>query len=509
VRVLIWHGWLLEGSGSNVYTARVAECLRANGHDVVVVCQEPHPERYPWIDAWGTIDGNGPSALTSNRDERAAGRCVLLRPRIGDLLPVFVIDRYEGFGTVRRFVDLTDEQLRSYLESNVEALRAAVAWHGNDVVIAGHAVPGPVIAARALGPGRYVAKVHGSDIEYAIREQDRYLQLAREGLGGARSVVGGSRDVLERCEALVPEISGRLRVVAPGVDTTAFRPRPRRPALLETAELLDSDPSTIRGRPASLDAQVDDTLARRDAGAIDALAGSYDQEVPDPGASALLRRLADSDRPVVGYLGKLIPQKGVELLLVARSSLRQDPVALIVGFGSHREWLAALATALRDRDAGALDWLNAPGRMEVELPSLEDRHDWPDGADVIFTGRLDHRYAPRAIAAMDVLVVPSILDEAFGMVAAEGAAAGALPIVARHSGLAEVATALEGDVGRPGLFSFEAGPGAEARLASGIDRLLSLPAHERDELRGAVSAFVARAWSWERTAALLLDAAGE
>src|SRR5438094_226516 len=64
---------------------------------------------------------------------------------------------------------------------------------------------------------------------------------------------------------------------------------------------------------------------------------------------------------------------------------------------------------------------------------------------VRFTGRLDHRYAPNALAAMDILVVPSILEEAFGMVATEGAACGALPLVARHSGLAEVSRALEED----------------------------------------------------------------
>jgi glycosyltransferase involved in cell wall biosynthesis len=105
-------------------------------------------------------------------------------------------------------------------------------------------------------------------------------------------------------------------------------------------------------------------------------------------------------------------------------------------------------------------------------------------------------------------VVPSILKEAFGMVAAEGAASGALPMVARHSGLAEVAGALETDVGRPGLFSFEPGEGAVQRLAEGIDRLLSLPDGERDELRRAVSSFVATHWTWERTAAGLIDAAG-
>jgi glycosyltransferase involved in cell wall biosynthesis len=129
------------------------------------------------------------------------------------------------------------------------------------------------------------------------------------------------------------------------------------------------------------------------------------------------------------------------------------------------------------------------------------------GLAVTFTGRLDHRYAPWALAAMDVLVVPSVLDEAFGMVAAEGAAAGALPLVARHSGLAEVAGALEAEVGRPGLFSFAPGPGAAGAIAAGLDRLLDLDEKERAELGDAVHAFVAQTWSWRATADRLLAAA--
>jgi glycosyltransferase involved in cell wall biosynthesis len=109
---------------------------------------------------------------------------------------------------------------------------------------------------------------------------------------------------------------------------------------------------------------------------------------------------------------------------------------------------------------------------------------------------------------MDVMVVPSILPEAFGMVAAEGAAAGALPLVARHSGLGEVGAALEAAMERPGLLTFEPGSGAVARLASALDRILELPSAERDELRRAVSAFVGRTWTWEQTAAGLLAAAG-
>ena len=99
------------------------------------------------------------------------------------------------------------------------------------------------------------------------------------------------------------------------------------------------------------------------------------------------------------------------------------------------------------------------------------------------------------------------LPPAFGIVAAEGAAAGALPMLARHSGLAEVAEALEAEVGHPGLFSFEPGVGAVTRIAEGIDRLSSLPLAERDELGKGLSAFVRNHWTWERTAAGLLDAA--
>ena len=130
MRILLWHGWLLEGSGSNVATARVAEHLRAAGHDVLLVCQERHPERYTWIDAFGAVDEGGPSQLTDNAAASSSGRCVLLRPRIGSTIPVFVIDRYEGFDRVRRFVDLSEDELESYLRTNVHALRAAAAAAG-------------------------------------------------------------------------------------------------------------------------------------------------------------------------------------------------------------------------------------------------------------------------------------------------------------------------------------------------------------------------------------------
>jgi glycosyltransferase involved in cell wall biosynthesis len=507
VRILVWHGWLLEGSGSNVATARIVEVWRAAGHDVLLLCQERHPERYPWIDAHGTVGREGPSVLEPNTDaSSASGRCVLLRPDIGTTLPVFVVDHYEGFETVTPFVDLTDGELDAYLRANVDALHAAAGFHDEEVAFVGHGIPGAAIGRRALGTGRYVAKIHGSDLEYAIRPQERYRELAREGLEGAHAVVGPGAEVLGRCAGLVPEMRGLARVVPPGVDVAAFRPRPRVEALRDVAARLADDPAVVRGRPSSLDTEVERALGARDHEAIAALFDTYDEDVPEPDAAARLRSLADRDVPIVGYLGKLIPQKGAELLLEAQPSLRHDTAALVVGFGSDRDWLAALTIALREGDRAALEWLRDVGGLPVD-PSAAPGPT-AERVDVTFTGLLDHRYAPGTLAAMDVQVVPSILKEAFGMVAAEGAASGALPMVARHSGLAEVAGALETEVGRPGLFSFDPGEGAVRRLAEGIDRLLSLPNDEREELRGAVSSFVATHWTWERTAAGLLGAAG-
>jgi glycosyltransferase involved in cell wall biosynthesis len=189
-------------------------------------------------------------------------------------------------------------------------------------------------------------------------------------------------------------------------------------------------------------------------------------------------------------------------MIEALVTLPAEARGLVVGFGTHREWLAALVIALETGDAAALEWLRPVLGLDLapEEAAGEPR--------VEFTGRLDHRYAPLALAAMDVLVVPSMLAEAFGMVAAEAAAAGALPLVARHSSLVEVAAALEGAVGRPGLLSFEPGPGATHNLAASLRRILALDSGERAELKRQVSRFVASEWTWEHTADLLLEAAG-
>jgi glycosyltransferase involved in cell wall biosynthesis len=100
--------------------------------------------------------------------------------------------------------------------------------------------------------------------------------------------------------------------------------------------------------------------------------------------------------------------------------------------------------------------------------------------------------------------VPSIFPEAFGMVAAEGAAAGSLPLVANHSGLAEIAAGVAAEYpdGYGELASFETGNAAE--LAEKLRRLLALEPGERAELVKAARKAVVDRWSWAEVANRLL-----
>jgi glycosyltransferase involved in cell wall biosynthesis len=352
-----------------------------------------------------------------------------------------------------------------------------------------------------MDAGVYGVVIHGSELEHAVRRQSRYRRAAGEGLEGARAVIGPSLDALNRATRLFPAIAERSRVVRPGVDGRMFRAQPRSAALRRLALLLERD--GLPGDPAELERAVEDALARRDASTLESLSFRYDEVGHDHGSAARLRSLASNGHPMIGYVGRLAPQKGTNQLLEAALHLGPEVGVLIAGFGPSRAWLAALVKALDARDTELLEWLEEAGVARV------DRGRAPAGVTaigdhLIFTGRLEHRDVAAVVTAVDVLVIPSLPPESFGMVAIEAAAGGALPLMPRHSGLAETAAALEKAVGAPGLFSYPAGSDGAVQIAAGVRRLLALAPEERRDLRRALRASVTAEWTWKQTAEGLL-----
>src|SRR5215212_9501201 len=242
MRILIFHGYLLGGTGSNVYNAALAEALARLGHEVHLLSQDRDPFAHPWVDAAGDWDG-GTLSLTTRREP---ARVTAYRPDIAGLLPLYVADRYEGV-EARPFQDLDEAEVDRYLERNVAAVREVAERVGPDVALANHLVMGPAILARALEIP-YVVKVHGSALEYTVKRHPRFMPFAREGLAGARGVLVGSRHTAESLwEAMGdPELPARTRLGPPGVDVEAFAPAPvdeaRRRLAALAARLQDAEP---------------------------------------------------------------------------------------------------------------------------------------------------------------------------------------------------------------------------------------------------------------------------
>jgi glycosyltransferase involved in cell wall biosynthesis len=508
MRVLVFHGYLLRGTGSNVYNARVAAALARRGATVDLLCQERRPRELPFVDAIGTwVDGEPHVEVV-----REPVRVTAWRPDIGDLLPVYVADRYEGV-LAKPFAECTDEEVARYVAANVDAVRAVAARARPDIALANHLVMGPLVLARGLDEGvPYAVKVHGSALEYTVkRDPGRFLPAAREGIARARTVLVGSRHTAESLWAALGDdaLPARTRLGPPGVDIEQFRPRPRAAAAAEVRRLASRLAAAAAGA-------ADHAFARDEAAAGRALA-RLDLE-------------SGRDRHVA-FVGKLIVSKGIDLLAAAWPLvLREVPEArlVIVGFGGWRTALERLLAALRAGDLDEVRAIAAEGRALEGGPRAPLRHllrflDGLEGEElaayraaaaraeerVVVTGRLEHDELAPLLAACEAQVVPSTFPEAFGMVAAEAAACGALPVSAGHSGLAEVTATLARAVPAPARpwLSFEVGDGAVRAIAERLVAWLRAPEDVRAATRDALVAVARERYSWEGVAAGVVAAA--
>ncbi len=354
------------------------------------------------------------------------------------MLPVFVRDSYEGF-EVKLLGETTWAERQRVVEANATAMRELLPV---DYTLTNHLLLGAAVGVEFGEP--FAVKVHGSELEYAIRGNAELHRWARISLEGARQVYVGSEHVRRTLvETLGPgPYLSRVREVPPGVDVELFRPRRRDEALSELVS--ESEQDTVP-------------------------TGADPERLPDPGNAERFRAFFAEEKLTIGYVGKLSSEKGVHLLLDAIREL--DARAVIVGFGESRAGLEEQAAGLA----------------------------------VLFTGALEHRHIARLWPLCDVAVVPSIFPEAFGMVAAEAAASGVPSIVARHSGLASVAEALE--VAYPdwaaSMASFQNDDAGD--LARMLASVLGLSAEQRRDLGQAARDVAAQRWSWQGVASQLIE----
>jgi glycosyltransferase involved in cell wall biosynthesis len=536
LRILICHGYLLKGTGSNQYVQSLARALCRLGHNLVVACQDYDP-RLDFVNAFlREKPGVMNPQVVWEQETPYTGTCMVYKPDIGGLLPVYVMDSYRGF-EVKEFVDLTAEELDEHVERYTEALARLVDQFVPEVAHVNHAVMLPYVMRSVSEESGipYLVSLHGSAVDFTVRRDERYLEYGALGLAGASRVVATSRHSAEAALEVFRMVDGladKISIIPPGVDTELFKPASG--AFAESVEVMlaaveeRTRTVTVADFAAAGKGGRDPALLQEK---IDGIAAENPDWLPDSGLAVNMRALVSSEAPFVTYLGKLLETKGVQCLPAALPLLlRKHPGTrlVIIGFGELRGILELMLRALDQGDVRGLRdicvygnsrYTLLPNAFSPVLDMLEEMagentlddylrlcRELPLAESVIFTGYLTPEEHRHVLPYSKALVVPSLADEAFGLVATEAMACGVIPVASYHSGLVaalEPLVEVLGDeaealrLGTPDKIIF--------RIAAACGYVLSMTGERRRRTGSDLRDLVERGLSWEAVCLTLID----
>ncbi|MDP9348529.1 MAG: glycosyltransferase, partial [Gemmatimonadota bacterium] len=433
-----------------------------------------HPERYPFITEARRYHPDGSVETVHRHEADGAGCCILHQPVLGDTLPVYVWDRYEEFSRVVPMVELPDEEVESYLETNVRALTRIVRENGITAIHANHAVLMSVVAQRVCAAEGIPFSImpHGSALEYVLKRDPRFLRLATGAFTAAGRIFVHGDEMRARVRDLlteVPDLEAKMVDLHLGVDTGQFEPVPRAERRRKVAQLVESLHGLPRGRTPAQTTLMLGALRGDLAGPAleEALARGrgFSSKTPDAELESKLEVIDWDRHPTLLYVGRLISAKGVQevvaalpLLLERTPSLR----LLVVGHGPLREPLEAMLWALEHGEralfeeivregralegdpegegggheltkvARFLDALRARGELDAYF---EAGHRHVRAGRVIFTGYLTHRELCSLFPCCDAAIFPSVVKEAGPLVFLEALASGAFPLGTYFGGM--------------------------------------------------------------------------
>lgn len=464
LEILFWHGYLLHGSGSNIFALNIVEeFLKEN--NVYLFSQERNWDEIEGIGSHWIMDADqNISVKTKFKEDGFVG----VTPYIGDLLPVFVYDDYDGF-KVKTFDKLIDEELEKYIDLNVKAIIKFLQTNKIDIIYCNHFAISPYIMKKVQEKTGvpYVVIGHGSSLNYIISKDKRYMDLSYEGFLGSKNVVvqseyirGRSCEIYEKTDFFK---DSRFQIIPSGVNFEQFN------RLLKDKEfkgIIEEKVSYSNGPIKKIyDENYEKIKKLEDIEEIKKIIDRAEEgieyrDIDRDLMSKLSEDLRGEDN--ILYIGKLIISKGVHILLMSLPYIFQENPTTnvtIVGYGKFRPALEILLRGLIEgnkelleiiiekgnylegRKHGKLKYLSKFWNSLKNDDKLENYLELAKKIDlerVVFLGKLDHDILPHVIKKHSVIVVPSIFPESFGMVSIEGMSQGLIPIVFNHSGLKEV-----------------------------------------------------------------------
>jgi glycosyltransferase involved in cell wall biosynthesis len=470
MRIGLYHGYELTGSGSNEYSRYLSKNLADSGNEVHIICREPNPEKISFLSEAYSWDKVGNVKSLFKRDS-IKEICVLHQLPHAKVRPVFLTDKQRE-GNVKSFISLSSSELDEYHKLNEKLIKVILSKYRFDVLHANHLIYQPVAALGSCisTSTPLVIYPHGSSIEYAIKVDDRYKILALKALLGCSGLIIGNREVRDRILKIYSEhrdtILKKSKIVGVGVETSLFKPVKKEERGRNISELVKTNGKG--GKSPKLSQELINKLENLDISATQAYWNKYDQSLPDKDFNEKLKQIPWNEK-IMLFVGALTAGKGLQSVITALPAiLSQHPNThlLIVGAGAYREVLEGLVYAISTANKSLLFELCKRG---IDLDRNELTGPWEDvqiylnkpknlaktfnngkllKTHVSFLGRLDHSRLKYLFPCADLTIFPSIIPEAYPLVLMESLSNGVLPLVSYFSGFKDGLDELEPFLGK-------------------------------------------------------------
>ncbi|UCC39254.1 MAG: glycosyltransferase family 4 protein [Candidatus Aminicenantes bacterium] len=540
MKICLVHGYLLTGTGSNIYVANLARKLCSMGHDVIVMCQEPHPENLEFVSEFFEFDETNTSYKKKYEVETSfPGTCHVFRSELRKKLLVYVIDKYEGFDEIQTFQDSSLEEIETYIKQNATALNTVIKDYEPDVIQANHSIMQPYISYLATTNTDipYFATLHGSALNFSVKKSKRLHEYAMKGLNNASSVIAVSeynaREFHDYLASMSEVLKTELKVIPAGVDIELFSPLangrkiflpPLQEKIKEKKRILTQGEKLIDKRELERKVKVS-SPSQKLKKLFSEIAQKYNQRHPDQDVLDTLNSIDWVNDKIVLFIGKYLWTKGIQVVITATPLiLKKVPKArfLFVGFGDSKEILQSLIFALgtgnhalyefmlkahSEIDSGSVAL--TPPVCAMFLERLKDRSKYDKFFEEArrlsiierchFTGIMSHEELKYLLPISDVFVAPSIFTEAFGMVAIEAMASGVFPLISYQYGFKEINDAVFPifEETLPRMPKLYLNSHLVPNLAKSIITVLKLGVKTRREVREKCRRLVEKNYSWD------------
>jgi glycosyltransferase involved in cell wall biosynthesis len=467
----ILHGYLLEGSGSNIWTRSIVRSLCKNGETVHLVCQENHPEKYDFISEYHCYSDDSVE-MKLNREVPYKGKCIIHKPQLGDTLPVYVWDKYEEFSNVVPMTELSNTAIENYVEQNTKVVLKVINDYEITALHVNHAVLMSVVAHRVnkITSIPFAIMPHGSAIEYAVKRDKRFLDLATKAFDSAKKIFVVSKEMENRISSIfqsIPNVDQKMTHLNLGVDTRIFKPILPKLRYQNIEKLFQQLKDLPRGKNneqlSILRRNLSSDLQLKELRKIISSTTDYQMKHPDIDVEAKLEKINWIHDKVILFVGRLITSKGIQSVIATLPlifHLHPNARLIVVGHGPLREIMEIFLWALENNERELVkkiitwgkslegnlgdkssfeDVLSFFNQLEEnnELDSYyEKAHKHLRSDKVIFTGYLGHEELRYLYSCCDVAIFPSVVMEAGPLVFLEALASGCFPLGTYFGGMA-------------------------------------------------------------------------